>query len=255
VKRSGQLVTLAAMADPEFEATRDFYDDFFEYLLNDRLRMNPRHAMVGRLIRRYVRRGDAVLDLGCGIGITTSLCARRGGEAVGVDLAPRLIEYARASVPEASFEVGDIASIDLAKRFDVVCLFDVVEHLPSDRWPTLWQNVVRHLSPRGRVLLTVPHPCATLETREQTPDALQIVDEIVYPDELFRSARTSSLLPSIVAAYGIDREREYYSAVLERAGAPTARAQRQRAPLFQSLIVRSQARKYWKIAQRVRGNR
>jgi SAM-dependent methyltransferase len=235
------------------DATRDFYDEFFEYLLNDRFRANPRHSAVSRLIKQHVPRGGSVLDLGCGIGITSEIAARRAATVVGVDLSPRLIEFARTSVPNASFQVGDIVSIDIGRTFDVVCLFDVVEHLPSRRWPELWGAVGRHLAPTGRVLVTVPHPAATLETLEQSPQLLQIVDEIVYLDELAAAARGEGFLPLEVGTYGVDRDREYHWLVFERLRAPQRRSRRLRTPLTDSLRVRVRARKYWNIAQRLRG--
>src|SRR5690242_9039465 len=62
------------------------------------------------------RRGERVLDVGCGFGDTTQrLAALIGpdGEAVGVDAATRFIETARAEAGEAGvtnarFEVADV---------------------------------------------------------------------------------------------------------------------------------------------------
>jgi 2-polyprenyl-3-methyl-5-hydroxy-6-metoxy-1,4-benzoquinol methylase len=240
------------MPEHELDATRDYYDAFFEYLLNDRFRVNPRHAVAARLIKKHVSKGATVLDLGCGIGITSEMAVRRAARVVGVDLSPRLIAYAKESVNGASFQVGDIASVGLGATFDVVCLFDVVEHLPSTRWPELWANVHRHLAPDGRILVTVPHPSATRETLEQSPQLLQIVDEVVYFDELAAAARQAGLLPTSLGTYGVDRDREYHWAVLERDRPPVHLPRRARSPLFASLVVRARARKYWRMAQRVR---
>jgi SAM-dependent methyltransferase len=69
------------------------------------------------LLERFPPRvGERVLDVGCGFGDTTITLARlvgAGGEAVGVDAAPRFIDGARSDavsqqVPNARFFVADV---------------------------------------------------------------------------------------------------------------------------------------------------
>jgi ubiquinone/menaquinone biosynthesis C-methylase UbiE len=71
--------------------------------------------------------GARVLDVGCGFGDTTIALARHvgaGGEAVGVDAAPRFIEIAtreakEAGVANARFLVADVeSSADLGGPYD-----------------------------------------------------------------------------------------------------------------------------------------
>src|SRR5215210_6971182 len=65
--------------------------------------------------------GQRVLDIGCGFGDTTQQIARmvgNTGEAVGIDVAPRFIETARAESDEAGvenarFEVADVQTHEL----------------------------------------------------------------------------------------------------------------------------------------------
>jgi ubiquinone/menaquinone biosynthesis C-methylase UbiE len=64
-----------------------------------------------------VRPGMRVLDLACGPGTLTrplAALAGPGGEVVGVDLAPAMIELARAAgIDNARFEVMDIEQLDI----------------------------------------------------------------------------------------------------------------------------------------------
>jgi SAM-dependent methyltransferase len=228
--------------------TREFYDRFFDHLLYDRLRLNPRHTTIARLARRFVPRGAAVLDLGCGIGITSELLARRAGSVVGVDLSPKLIEYARATVPGAEFHVGDLATFDGGRTFDVVCLFDVFEHVPSSGRPDVWRNVDRHLGPDGVVLMTVPHPAATEQSAVDDPDAMQIVDEVVHPDELLAGARAVALVPRALEAYAVDRRPEYVWVALERFRPPRSTPRSRWASPLGQVAVRARARRYWRAA-------
>jgi SAM-dependent methyltransferase len=67
--------------------------------------------------------GDTVLDVGCGTGPTTVELARRvapGGRVVGMDIAPSMLEAARAratdaGVDNASFVAGDAQTADLGE--------------------------------------------------------------------------------------------------------------------------------------------
>src|SRR6516162_3644414 len=49
-----------------------------------------------------------VADLGCGSGVFTDLLHRRGYDAVGLDISPKLISRGRASYPGVEFLEGDV---------------------------------------------------------------------------------------------------------------------------------------------------
>jgi SAM-dependent methyltransferase len=68
--------------------------------------------------------GGRMLDAGCGTGEHTLFAASRGAEALGIDVAPRAIELARAKAQErcstARFEVWDALRLsELGETFDV----------------------------------------------------------------------------------------------------------------------------------------
>ncbi len=69
--------------------------------------------------------GARVLDVACGTGNTTLPLARRGMRVTGVDIAPNLLEQARARAAEEGFEVtfieGDAEALPFADgEFDAV---------------------------------------------------------------------------------------------------------------------------------------
>lgn len=63
-----------------------------------------------RLIDAMVPRGARILDVGCGQGRTGAYLHSRGHRVTGVDLDRHLIERARQSCPDASWEVTDLAA-------------------------------------------------------------------------------------------------------------------------------------------------
>jgi SAM-dependent methyltransferase len=75
-------------------------------------------------MRRFPpREGDRVVDVGCGFGDSTAQLAEitgPSGSALGVDIAPRFIELARAeaTLPNVRYEVMDVQATAFDETFD-----------------------------------------------------------------------------------------------------------------------------------------
>jgi SAM-dependent methyltransferase len=84
-------------------------------------------AEVARLRSMMGREGGTLLDVACGTGRHLALLAEHY-RAEGVDLDPAMVELARArGVPAA---VGNLLTLDLGRRFDVVtCLFSSIGYV------------------------------------------------------------------------------------------------------------------------------
>lgn len=63
-----------------------------------------------RLVDAMAPRGSRILDVGCGQGRMGAYLHQRGHRVTGVDIDPYLIEKARESCPDATWEVADLAS-------------------------------------------------------------------------------------------------------------------------------------------------
>jgi SAM-dependent methyltransferase len=63
------------------------------------------------LARVALERGDAVLDVGCGVGAFLLLVAQRGARAFGLDASAALIDFARRRVPAADLRVGEMQAL------------------------------------------------------------------------------------------------------------------------------------------------
>ena len=78
-----------------------------------------------QIVSRHVQRGMKVLDVACGTGNSAVPAAQLGAEVIGVDIAPNLLEQARARAKEAGvearFEEGDAEALGFADgSFDLV---------------------------------------------------------------------------------------------------------------------------------------
>jgi demethylmenaquinone methyltransferase / 2-methoxy-6-polyprenyl-1,4-benzoquinol methylase len=110
--------------------------------------------------------GDRALDVACGTGkLTVALAELVGpfGRAVGVDLAPAMIELARASQPplvQLEFLVGNALALPFeARTFDAVTIGFGMRNLAD--YEAGFRELGRVVRPGGRVVcleLSVPWP-------------------------------------------------------------------------------------------------
>jgi ubiquinone/menaquinone biosynthesis C-methylase UbiE len=120
------------------------------------LHTKHRHTRYHDFFVQRVKRGERVLDIGCGIGaLAFDIAQNSSAYVVGIDLSPDNIAIARTRHSHANvkYEVGDVLHTPLQDPFDVAVLSNVLEHLP-ERPQFLW-SLVRTVRP-SRILLRVP---------------------------------------------------------------------------------------------------
>lgn len=92
----------------------------------------------------------SALDAGCGTGRVARELARRGVDAVGVDIDADMLATARRRSPELTWHCADLASVDLQRSFDVVLLAgNVMIFLAPGSEERVVANMARHLAPGG----------------------------------------------------------------------------------------------------------
>jgi len=81
------------------------------------------------------RPGMRLLDVCCGPGYSAGAAAARGLQAVGIDIAPAMIEEARQRFPDVEFREGDAENLDFPDAsFDAVtCAFGLLHLADSAR--------------------------------------------------------------------------------------------------------------------------
>jgi trans-aconitate methyltransferase len=66
------------------------------------------------------RKGERILDLGCGSGQLTAAIADAGAAVIGIDSSPEMLAEARAHYPAIEFRLGDAAGFALESPVDAV---------------------------------------------------------------------------------------------------------------------------------------
>ncbi|PTD94179.1 hypothetical protein C9439_03790 [archaeon SCG-AAA382B04] len=110
---------------------------------------------------KHIDSDDSVLDLGCGDGFLTDKIADICKRVVGVDKSESGIRYAENLVckENCSFMLGSAADLPLKDdTFDVVTLFEVIEHINENSIGKFVSEVKRVLRDKGKVIITTPNP-------------------------------------------------------------------------------------------------
>lgn len=98
------------------------------------------------------------LDVGCGNGTAVTLpIGEQGYSVLGLDVHAASIEYAQRvnTLGTVRFMVRDIEDIPTDRRFDVVLLSDILEHVPEPC--KLLANADKVLKEDGIILISIPN--------------------------------------------------------------------------------------------------
>jgi len=113
----------------------------FSYKLSSRFAikaeggLHPKHRLMEyhKFFIDKINSNDIALDIGCGNGALTYDVAKKAKKVVGIDLNKNNITRAKEkySVPNIEYVVGDVTRELPNKKFDVIILSNVLEHIEN----------------------------------------------------------------------------------------------------------------------------
>ncbi len=141
----------------DLDSYRDelYYSDI-TVTLNQMIRVKA----VKYFFSKVVRNGFKVLDLGCGsatdiINLSENF-KKYNLSFTGVDLGKQLIKKLNyLNIKNAEFINGDIESIDLNKKFDIILELEVAEHL--EHFDKNLEVIKKHMKPKSRLIISSPN--------------------------------------------------------------------------------------------------
>lgn len=143
------------------------YDAIADLWRRDRLASSFRERRFLERLIDGLPEGARVLDVGCGCGEPIGrFLVDAGLEVTGVDASGRLLEHARRALPDATFVLGDMRTVEVEGPFDALVAWDSVFHLPRDDHGALFRRMAGWLRPGGRLLLSLGGSGAVAFTSE-----------------------------------------------------------------------------------------
>jgi SAM-dependent methyltransferase len=162
-----------------------FYDDLYQ----DKSYATEA-AWVASKIREVHPEAHTLLDVGCGTGKHARELASLGFEVTGIDRSPQMIGHAVAtSNSSISFAVGDLVTLDLDRKFDVVTsLFHVVSYQTTNvALAKSVDNLLRHAHDGGVVIFDFWHGPGVLSD----PPAVRVKRVVGKEHDIVRVAEPS----------------------------------------------------------------
>ena len=148
----------------------DFPEDAFELLASSEDKnfwFRSRNTLIKHLLSRYAPECGNLMEIGCGSGfVLRSLAAMYPqAEIHGAEYSVVGLQHAVRRVPGARFYRMDARSMPFREEFDLIGMFDVLEHIEED--VEVLQEMYRALKPAGILLVMVPqHMCLWSATDE-----------------------------------------------------------------------------------------
>lgn len=128
-------------------------EEYSDYLSDKEMLQNNFKARLTTL-RKYVNpeKHNSLLEVGAAYGFFLELAAREFKHVTGIDVTEQGIEYARNKLNLNAYNI-DLIEWDFENRqFDVVCMWDTIEHLRS---PELYiEKIANNMPPGGLIAIT-----------------------------------------------------------------------------------------------------
>ncbi len=117
---------LSELHKTTYDMVADEYEDRVEML-------RPTTESALSDFTNLLHKDSRVLDVGCAVGYTVEILRKSGMVVDGIDIAPKMIEYAQRRNPESHFIVGDFLETNYQSGYyDGVLMYAFLHLFPKD---------------------------------------------------------------------------------------------------------------------------
>lgn len=108
-----------------YEATAEEYNENWRSYIDDVKPIIDEYAS-------FLPKPSRILDLGCGVGLNSFILSENGYDVIGVDIAPKMVQFARLNAPKANFVCGDFFDLQLDIKFDGIVMMAFIHLFPKE---------------------------------------------------------------------------------------------------------------------------
>lgn len=197
------------------EEVKQFYDDFVGHQL--KVSFNERHLLLYKELKLLgLSKHSKVLELGCGIGVMTSLIAWQANQGLveAVDISPGSVAEAKKRLKQQNnvrFVVADLKHFDSSRTdFDIITLLDVLEHIPEEDHAELFMKISKLMQSKSVLFISIPTPDSIAYEKLHFPENVQIIDQELSADLLISRAYRAGLELDFFRTIGIWAANDYH---------------------------------------------
>ena len=174
------------------EEISNYYDEFSKEQIKTGI--NLRHYYLFDKLKYFgLVKNSSVLEIGCGIGTLSELIVKHvtQGRIVLTDISKENISIAKERLSKfknVSYHVTDMMTFISKQTFDFIVLADVIEHIPLEQQPVLFENLSKLVHSNSVIFINIPHPKIIEYYKKNDPSKLQIIDQAINAGQLMTIA-------------------------------------------------------------------
>ena len=199
----------------EKEEVKQYYDDFVAHQLD--VSFNERHLLLFKELKLIgLSAYSTVLELGCGIGVMTSLISRQANHGLteAIDISPGSVAEAKKRIKRQNnvhFVVADLKHFDSSRTdFDIITLLDVLEHIPEEDHADLYVKISKLMHRKSVFFISIPTPDSIVYEKLHFPENVQIIDQELRAEILITRAYQAGLELDFFRTIGIWATNDYH---------------------------------------------
>jgi ubiquinone/menaquinone biosynthesis C-methylase UbiE len=142
----------------------DWYDNYLETTPD-----SYQEQVIAPNLQRVLalKKGDRLLDIGCGQGYFSRKFAAAGATVCGADISQELIRQAKSRSPEISYHVAPSHQLPFAPNgsFQIATIILAIQNI--EKMQETFAEAHRILAPGGRLILVLNHPAFRIPRRSE----------------------------------------------------------------------------------------
>ena len=135
--------------------SNEWWDENGKFAILHKIRPIRMSYILNQLNKQNIKNLE-ILDLGCGGGLICEPLSRLGANVNGIDYVKNNIKVAKEHAKQKRLKInyicGDIEKLKINKKFDVIIIFEVLEHL--DNWKLFIKIIKKYLNVNGKIIIS-----------------------------------------------------------------------------------------------------
>lgn len=103
---------------------------------------------------KHLPQNGLILDVGCAVGYTTEILSNQGFSVDGIEIADKMVDFAKKRNPNAKIIQGDFFEYVFPKKYDGIVAFAFIHLFPKVEAVKAMQKMKNLLKPDGALLIT-----------------------------------------------------------------------------------------------------